>query len=119
PIPAPGPAPAAPAPTAPTTPRPAASATAGNAIAAEESAVRTVLNQYRSAFNALNAGAAKAVWPSVDVKALGRAFDRLESQEFEFAGCQISVVGVRATAACNGSARFVPKVGNRNARREP
>jgi hypothetical protein len=78
-----------------------------------------VLNRYRSAYNALNAGAAKAVWPSVDVKALGRAFDRLESQEVDFAGCQISVTGVRATAACNGNARFVPKVGNKTPRREP
>jgi hypothetical protein len=86
---------------------------------AEESAVRGVLNRYRSAYNDLNAAAAKAVWPSVDVKALGRAFDRLESQEFDFAGCQIAVTGSRATAACNGNARFVPKVGNKAGRREP
>jgi DUF917 family protein len=86
---------------------------------AEESAVRTVLNRYRTAYNGLDAGAAKAVWPSVDVKALGRAFDRLESQEFDFSGCQVSVTGSRATAACNGNAQFVPKVGNKSARREP
>jgi DUF917 family protein len=76
------------------------------------------LNRYRSAYNGLDAGAAKAVWPSVDVKALGRAFDRLESQEFDFSGCQVSVSGARATAACNGNAQFVPKVGNKSARRE-
>jgi hypothetical protein len=81
--------------------------------------VRTVLNRYRTAYNALNAGAAKAVWPSVDEKALGRAFDRLESQEFDFSGCQIAVTGARATAACNGNARFVPKVGNKSGRQEP
>ena len=77
------------------------------------------MNRYRAAYNVLDAAAAKAVWPSVDVRALGRAFERLESQEFDFSGCQVSVTGSRATANCNGSARFVPKVGNKNARREP
>lgn len=114
------PAPSAPvAATAPPPPAASAASAAANAIAIEESAVQTVLNRYRSAYNGLNAGAAKAVWPSVDVKALSRAFDRLESQEVDFSGCQISVDSTRATAACNGNARFVPKVGNKAARREP
>ena len=84
----------------------------------EESAVRNVLNRYRTAYNGLDAGAAHAVWPSVDAKALGRAFDRLESQELVFDRCQIAVTGNRATAACGGDARFVTKVGSRTPRVE-
>ena len=56
-------------------PLPAAAAAAAVATrAGEESAVRNVLGGYVSAYRNLNVDAAKAVWPSVDTKALGRAF---------------------------------------------
>ena len=71
--------------------------------------------RYRNAFSGLDSGAARAVWPSVDVRALDRAFDRLEEQALEFENCDIDVNGPRAIASCEGSARYVPKVGNRNA----
>ena len=78
-----------------------------------------MLGQYRNAFSVLDSGAAKAVWPSVDARALGRAFDRLEEQAFEFNRCDIAVTGARATASCAGRARYVPKVGNRSPHYEP
>lgn len=78
-------------------------------------AIHTVLGRYRNAFSGLDSGAARAVWPSVDVRALDRAFDRLEEQALEFENCEIDVNGPRAVASCEGSARYVPKVGNRNA----
>jgi hypothetical protein len=83
--------------------------------AGDTGAIHTVLGQYRNAFSGLDSSAAKAVWPSVDVLALDRAFDRLEQQALEFAKCEIDVEGVRATASCDGSARYVPKVGDRSA----
>jgi len=46
---------------------------------------------------------------------LDRAFDRLEEQALEFENCHIDVNGPRAIASCEGIARYVPKVGNRNA----
>ena len=50
----------------------------------ETGAIHTVLGRYRNAFSGLDSGAARAVWPSVDVRALDRAFDRLEEQALEF-----------------------------------
>ena len=79
----------------------------------ESGAIQSVLNRYRSAFSALDVGDARAVWPSVDAKALARAFDQLEEQDIKFDSCQISITGARATASCGGSARYVPKIGSR------
>jgi hypothetical protein len=74
-----------------------------------------VLTQYRTAYRALDAGAARAVWPSVDAKALRKAFDRLEEQDLTFNFCLIAFSGdVRAVASCHGSARYVPRVGNKD-----
>jgi hypothetical protein len=78
-----------------------------------EKAVRDVIGRYTSAYRNLNVGAAKAVWPSVDEKALGRAFAGLESQAIYFTDCQVSVVIVSAKARCVGTAQFTPKVGNK------
>jgi hypothetical protein len=77
-----------------------------------------VLGRYRTAFTALDADAARAIWPTVDARALGRAFDQLKEQELEFQTCNIVVNGLRATAACDGRARYVPKVGNKSLRDE-
>jgi hypothetical protein len=71
------------------------------------------LDRYRSGYNTLDAAAVQAVWPSVDGRALARAFARLESQAFEFAGCQVDVNGTQAVAACSGNVRYVPKVGSK------
>jgi hypothetical protein len=82
-------------------------------------AITGVLNRYQRAFSALDASAAHAVWPSVDAKALGRAFDQLDAQTIDLQGCDITVAGARAEAACAGTARYVPKVGNKTSRVEP
>jgi hypothetical protein len=82
--------------------------------ASETGAIQTVLSQYRTAFRDLDAGAARAIWPSVDAKALGRAFESLERQDLIFNSCQIAVRDVRAVASCDGTARYVPRVGNRD-----
>ena len=123
------PIPAAAIPFVPTPPTPARTATvrpapavlaapSASVVVNEESAVRTVLDRYRIAYSGLDVEAARAVLPSVDAKALGRAFDRLESQELAFDFCLIAVNGNRATAACGGDTRFVPKVGSRTQRVE-
>ena len=75
--------------------------------------IQRVLARYRAAFNVLDSGAAKAVWPSVDTRALGRAFERLEAQNLVFANCDVAVTGAQASASCNGTASYVPKVGHR------
>ena len=80
---------------------------------APETAIQTVLAQYRTAYGDLNAGAARVVWPNVDAKALRKAFESLEEQRLIFNSCQIAVSNVRAVASCDGSVRYVPRVGNR------
>ncbi|HEX7793203.1 MAG TPA: hypothetical protein VF456_02575 [Vicinamibacterales bacterium] len=96
-----------------TTPAATTTAAAVTQRSTGERAVRDVLGRYASAYRTLNVGAAKAVWPSVDEKALGRAFAGLESQAIYFTDCQVSVVIVSAKAHCMGTAQFTPKVGNK------
>ena len=85
----------------------------------ETRAVALTLNRYQDAFSALDVNAAHAVWPSVDVKALAKAFDQLEEQTFDLEGCDITVTGARAQADCAGNTRYIRKVGNRALRVEP
>ncbi|HSK08228.1 MAG TPA: hypothetical protein VK911_01530, partial [Vicinamibacterales bacterium] len=66
------------------------------------------------AYNRLDATAARRVWPTVDERALARAFAGLESQGGNFERCDLQVAGAEATAACRGRARYVPKVGSRD-----
>ena len=109
----------APSPTPPPAAVSAPSATPAGGLTAETRAVALALNRYQDAFSALDVNAAHAVWPSVDVKALAKAFDQLEEQTFDLEGCDITVTGARAEAACAGNARYVRKVGNRALRVEP
>ena len=81
-------------------------------------AIENVLSRYRTAFNRLDAGAAAAVWPTVNQRNLAKAFERLDDQDLSFENCKIDVGGVHAEAACNGTARYVQKVGNRNPKAE-
>jgi hypothetical protein len=83
---------------------------------ADTAAIELVLGRYRSAFSALDVGAARAVWPTVNERALDRAFDRLETQELSFNRCSIGVAGARAEADCSGTVRYVPKVGSKDPR---
>jgi hypothetical protein len=85
----------------------------------EQSEIQRTLGEYRNAYHLLDAESAQAVWPTVDVRALARAFDSLTSQELAFEACQVDVAGEAATARCRGSATYTPKVGNREPRSEP
>ncbi len=85
---------------------------------AEQSRVQDVLRRYASAYGALDASAARAVWPSVDEKALARAFQNLSSQDVSFDACDISIRGEVANASCRGQASYVGKVGSRELRTE-
>jgi hypothetical protein len=87
-------------------------------LEAETDAIQNTLGRYRRAFNALDAGAAQAVWPTVNERSLSRAFDRLEEQDVSFENCSIDLKGVLAEVACSGTARYVPRVGSRTAQVE-
>ena len=81
----------------------------------EEQAVWRTLTRYVAAFEQMNIGATVAVWPSVDQRALARAFGTLKSQGLAFDACDVDVQRTTATARCSGTVRFVPKVGSGDA----
>lgn len=88
-------------------------------VVRDEDLVLRTLQQYRRAYDTLDARAAQAVWPGVDSTALQRAFDGLVSQRLTFQSCQLQVYGVSASAACRGIAHFTPRIGSREPRDEP
>ena len=77
----------------------------------ERDAVLRTLHNYEEAFEDLDVSAAAEVWPSVDRRALSRAFATLKSQGLNFVACDIAVVESNATARCDGSVEFVRRVG--------
>jgi hypothetical protein len=81
--------------------------------AADAREIEGTLRRYAEAYARLDAVAARAVWPTVDQRALARAFEGLESQGIVFDHCDVTVAGPDATAACRGRAHYVPKVGSR------
>jgi len=88
-----------------------AMATPVNTIADEQPAILAAINRYQAAYENLDATAAKKVWPTVNERALAKAFGELESQTLTFEPCQIDVTGTRARASCPGYARYVGRVG--------
>jgi len=70
-----------------------------------------VLSRYENAFSQLDAAAAARLYPSVDRKALSRAFGTLSSQQIQFDDCRIQVTQSTARATCAGKASWTPKVG--------
>jgi hypothetical protein len=83
------------------------------------SLIKQTLQRYRTAYEGLDARSAQAVWPAVNQAALARAFDGLESQSLTFTACDLRLRGEVATATCQGSARYVTKIGNREPHVEP
>jgi hypothetical protein len=79
----------------------------------QEDTVRSVLVEYARAFERLDVQAAKAIRPSLDDRALQRAFQQLDGQQLRFASCGVSVSGHDASARCRGDATYRPKVGSR------
>jgi hypothetical protein len=79
----------------------------------QQQLVRNLLQQYVTAFELLDVDAAQAVWPTVDEKALRRAFNQLQSQRVTFESCGITIAGSDANARCRGQATYHPRVGSR------
>ena len=84
----------------------------------EEQQIAATLHRYAAAYQQLDANAARTVWPTVDQRALARAFESLELQQFTFDACDVRVIDRGASAACRGSVTYVPKVGSRTAHRD-
>jgi hypothetical protein len=83
-------------------------------VPADTDAVRRTLDAYRAAYERLDVGAAVEVWPTVDRRALARAFSTLESQDVRLGECDIEVAEATAIARCQGTVRFVRAFGSRD-----
>jgi hypothetical protein len=84
----------------------------------EAEAIVAALGELKVAYERRDANLAKAVWPTVDARALARAFDSLRSQSVEFDGCQVKVTGGTGEVQCRGTTTYVPRVGSQFARTE-
>jgi hypothetical protein len=79
----------------------------------EEELVRQLLNEYTEAFERLDVRAQKALYPTVDSKALQRRYEQITSQRLTLGPCGITVSGSTANARCRGSATYQPRIGTR------
>jgi hypothetical protein len=81
-------------------------------LPSEEDNVRATLARWRTAYSQLDARAAKGVYPSLDVRALERAFQNLKSQDLRFDSCALKLRDESAQAECIGRAIYVPRIGS-------
>ena len=74
--------------------------------------IRAVLDDYRQAYERLDAVSTAALWPGVDTRGLTRAFGSLSRQRISFDRCDIRITGAQATAQCDGAIEYVRRVGD-------
>jgi serine/threonine-protein kinase len=80
----------------------------------DEAGVRRALEAYRTAYEALDAGAVARVWTGLGEERaaqLAQAFANYRWLKLELAGCVVRVAGERATADCRLRQSFELKVG--------
>jgi hypothetical protein len=78
----------------------------------ESTALAQVLGRYEQAYDRLDATRAAAIWPSVDSRALARAFARLRMQDLDFGNCTFAVSTSDAAARCAGVLRYARRIGD-------
>ncbi len=100
-----------PAPSIPSPPPSASSSSLTFGVRDQAAGVRTALSRYETAYSKLDVEAVRSVWPSLDQRALTRAFEGLSSQRVSLGSCTVDVNGNAARADCAGTAAWTPKVG--------
>lgn len=75
------------------------------------SGIRSVLQRYEEAYDQRDVRTAATLWPSLDQRALTRAFASLDRQDVNFDRCDIDASEERGSAVCVGTVRYVPRVG--------
>jgi hypothetical protein len=81
----------------------------------ESEAVRAALRRYETAYESLDVGAVRGVWPSLseaDARALARAFAGYSRLQMTLEGCTVEASGGAATATCRVSQAIDVKVGS-------
>jgi hypothetical protein len=93
-------------------PVPNEGSSAAKVLEKESVVLAQVLGRYEQAYDGLDARGAAAVWPSVDSRALARAFARLRLQDLDFGNCTFAVSATDATAQCVGTLRYAQRIGD-------
>jgi hypothetical protein len=82
----------------------------------DRTSIERVLQQYRDAYDRLDAPSAAVIWPRVDTRALARAFSTLSEQDLSFDSCNLDIAVTKAQARCVGEIRYVRRVGDQEPR---
>jgi hypothetical protein len=85
---------------------------------ADADAIAEVLRRLQLAYARLDPNLARTVWPTVNVRALGRAFDGLRIQHVSFDRCRVNLQGGMGEAECRRLNTYVPRAGRRYSRTE-
>jgi hypothetical protein len=80
--------------------------------------IERTLERYQRAYRELDAPAAAALWPTVDARALKRAFSSVQEQDLVFRSCDIATSPEAATVHCVGDLTYVRRVGDTTRRAE-
>ena len=80
--------------------------------------IAEALRELERAYQRRDATLAKAVWPTVNERALARAFDGLRSQNVTFDDCTLDVSGATGDVECLGVTTYVTRVGSQGRRTE-
>jgi hypothetical protein len=107
-------------------PRPAPlPASRGNGARSEDTSdlaasagITEALKDLELAYGRRDATLAKAVWPTVNERALARAFEGLRSQSVTFDRCKMDVAGAAGEVECHGVTTYVTRVGSQDRRTE-
>lgn len=86
--------------------------------ASSSDGIAEALKHLQVAYERRDATLAKAVWPTVNERALARAFEGLLSQSVVFDRCQMNVSGAAGEVECRGVTTYVPRVGSQYRRTE-
>ena len=89
---------------------------AGEATAID--GITATLRRLQLAYEQRDASLVKSVWPTVNERALTRAFDGLRSQSVTFDNCWMNVFSASADVECRGVTTYVPRVGGQYQRTE-
>jgi hypothetical protein len=78
---------------------------------ARDAGIRQLLQRYEDAYDHRDVQTAATLWPSLDQRALTRAFASLDRQDVSFDRCDIDASEARGSAVCVGTVRYVRSVG--------
>lgn len=78
--------------------------------------VREAVLAFEAAWSRLDTAATRDVWPSANPTTLTSAFTAMREQRLRLAPCDVERTGNRATASCEGTLRYRPRVGDHTTR---